>query len=846
MLLRNYRNMLEKGKLLAAYEILSQLGAGGMGEVYLALDTKLGREVAIKLLPDVLAKNPERQVRFEYEARILASINHPNIAAIYSLEEFEGQAFLVLEFVPGKTLAELIDHSPIGLKEAVPILSQIAAALENAHQKGIIHRDLKPANVKITAKGTVKVLDFGLAKMVAPDSSPQQLSQLMTFTDQTGQGMILGTIPYMSPEQTRGKPVDQQTDIWSFGCVIFETLSGHRPFHGESFSDVVAGILMKEPDWELLPRSVPPKIRDLIDRCLQKDIDKRLRDIADVRAELEGILEDPGHQILTPVSQPILSQITSTEGIHGFPAWSPTGDRLAFCADVDGFKKIIVKDLQTGIETQLTQGSTDDIQPAWEPSGKSILFVRSNQPRGKLEPGDVFGEYIGGDIWKLDLTSGKEQKFIANAFNAAYSPDGKWIAVDASWVGPRRIWIVNNQGSNPEQITTDLSEALSHVNPHWSPDGKKIVFQHIERTKFDIQLVDVASKTAEWITNDLYQDLNPVWSGEFIYFTSYRSGGLNLWRIPASSRGVPQQLTIGAGQDVQPAISPDGKQLAFTILRQNADVWRLPVAPNNGKVTGLPSAVIASSREDSRGAWSPDGLRIALNSDRTGNMNIWIYSFAEKKTQQVTNGPGGDFQPNWSLDGKRIAFFSSRSGNPEIWIVDSNGNDLKQLTESRSVDINPFFRPNGKHIAYQSDRSGRLEVWMMNVDGSNPYQITNFGVMGHFLRWSADGDFLFCRCSSGKQPLMKVPIQGGEPSPVKEIAGGSHISFSPDQSLIMDVVGHKQLWLSSLKKGKPKMVFEFAESEARIDYPVWSPDGKWILFDKFQPQGGDIWLMKGF
>jgi Tol biopolymer transport system component len=235
-----------------------------------------------------------------------------------------------------------------------------------------------------------------------------------------------------------------------------------------------------------------------------------------------------------------------------------------------------------------------------------------------------------------------------------------------------------------------------------------------------------------------------------------------------------------------------------------------------------------------------------LNSDRTGNMNIWIYSFAEKKTQQVTNGPGGDFQPNWSPDGKRIAFFSSRSGNPEIWIVDSNGNDLKQLTESRSVDINPFFHPDGKQIAYQSDRSGRLEVWMMNADGTDPYQITNFGVMGHFLRWSADGDFLFCRCSSGKQPLMKVPIQGGEPSPLKEIAGGSHISFSPDQSLIMDVVGHKQLWLSSLKKGKPKMVFEFAESEARIDYPAWSPDGKWILFDKFQPQGGDIWLMKGF
>lgn len=502
--------------------------------------------------------------------------------------------------------------------------------------------------------------------------------------------------------------------------------------------------------------------------------------------------------------------------------------------------------LDTGKEIKLTKGSADDIQPAWSPGGETLLFVRSSEAQGKLEPGDIFGQYSGGDVWRIDLASGKEQKVLENAFSPSYSPDGKWIAVDASWAGPRRIWIVNSQGSNPQQITSDTTEAVSHVLPRWSPDGKKIVFQNIETTKFDVKLVDIGSKNVEWVTNDLFQDINPVWFGDYIYFSSYRSGGLNVWRIPASAKGPPQQLTTGAGQDVQIAVSSDGKQLAFSILRQNADPWRLPVSPTSGDVTGKPSPIIVSTREDSRGAWSEDETKIAFNSDRDGNMNIWTYVFADSSLYQLTKGPGGDYQPNFSPDGKWITFFSSRSGTADIWIVDSTGNQLRSLAKSESLEINPFFSPDGKRIAYQSDQGGRLEAWVMNADGSNQQQLTNIGVMGHFLRWSHDSDFLFFRCASGKQIVMKISTSGGEPSPIGEIAGGSHMSFSPDQSKIMDVVGHKRLWVSPLKGGKPKMVFEFNEPEARIDYPVWSPDGKWILFDKFQPQGGDIWIMKDF
>lgn len=857
-----------QGTKLGSYEIVSPLGAGGMGEVYCALDTKLGREVAIKVLPEAFARDEERLSRFEREARILASLNHPNVASIYNLEQEEGQTFLVLELVPGSSLDELITRESIAVKEALSICSQVAAALEAAHEKGIVHRDLKPANIKITPKNVVKVLDFGIAKIINPNFFSDNLSIVKTIgLDETGQGMVLGTVTYMSPEQARGKQLDKQTDIWSFGCVLFEILSRRKAFDGETVSDVLVAILDREPNWENLPSALPSKIHDLIIRCLQKDVRQRLHDIGDARIELEEILASPGltttrkrKRTKTAVirknvdtdskqivfRQPVLTQLTSAGGIHEFPAWSPDGKRLAYSLEVKGFKKIFIQEIDGGKSWQVTTGSYDDIQPAWATAADSILFVRSNQGRGKLQPGDVFGQYTDGDIWRIDLQSGKEQKIISNGFNPSFSPDGKLIALDASWAGPRRIWVVNNHGSNPQQITGDVSEAVSHVNPSWSPDGEKIVFQNIERTKFDIKVVELVSRKVEWVTNDLFQDLNPVWSGDYIYFSSYRSGGLNIWRVPANSPGSPQQLTIGAGQDVEIAISPDGKQLAFTILRQNADVWKLPVSPATGEPINAALSVIVSTREDSRGAWSPEGNQIAFNSDRTGDMNIWKYSFADEKIEQLTKGPGGDYQPNWSPDGNWITFFSCRAGNADIWLIDSAGNHLKRLTKTKSLQINPFFSPDGKQIAYQSDESGRLEVWLMNHDGSDQRQLSDIGVMGHFLRWSNDGKFIFFRCSSMKQSVMKISIDGGEPIQIAEVAGGSHISFSPDQSMIMDVIGHKQLWVSPLSDGKPKMIFEFDNSDARIDYPMWSPDGNWILFDKFQPQGGDIWIMKNF
>ena len=415
----------------------------------------------------------------------------------------------------------------------------------------------------------------------------------------------------------------------------------------------------------------------------------------------------------------------------------------------------------------------DDIQPSWAPDGKTILFVRARQAGRKLEPGDIFGIYDGGDVWSLDLGSGKESLFRENASNPSHSPDGSRVAVDASWVGPRRLWIVDSSGRNPQQATSEVSEAVVHLRPRWSPDGDRLVFQSVERTKFDVRLVDLTTKKLTWVTNDTPHDVGPVWShsGRYLYFSSDRSGGWNLWRVPVAADGSPagplQQLTTGAGQDVGLALSPDGQRLAFSVLKQNADIWRLPVSAADGKPAGKPGAVIATTREDSRGAWSPDGSAIAFNSDRGGDMNLWVHSLKDGATRQVTRGPGGDFQPTWSPDGSKLVFFSSRSGSADIWSIEVASGGLTQLSAGPGVDTNPFFSPDGTRIAYQSDRGGHVEVWVMNADGNGARPLTRVGAGGHFMRWTRDGDAVVFRCPCGAKPqTLRVRPTAGSPRPL--------------------------------------------------------------------------------
>jgi Tol biopolymer transport system component len=321
---------------------------------------------------------------------------------------------------------------------------------------------------------------------------------------------------------------------------------------------------------------------------------------------------------------------------------------------------------------------------------------------------------------------------------------------------------------------------------------------------------------------------------------------MNVWRAPVAGdgkpAGPPAQITTGAGQDVQLSVPSADGRLAFTVLQLNADLWRLPVDPATGRPRGAPEPVVATTREDSRGAWSPDSRLIAFNSDRAGDMNIWIHSLADGTDRQITRGPGGDYQPRWSPDGRRLAFFSARGGNADIWVVELAGGRLTQLTTSPWLDINPSFSPDGGRIAFQSDRQGRMEVWVMNADGTGQRQLSTVGSAGHFEVWAADGRSLLFRPTSGGMSAARLTVADGSLAPLS-LRGGSHMSFAPGEGLIADVIEHRQVWVSPLG-GAPYMVFAFEDPDIRIDYPVWSPDGRWLLFDRLKPEGGDIWLLE--
>jgi len=479
--------------------------------------------------------------------------------------------------------------------------------------------------------------------------------------------------------------------------------------------------------------------------------------------------------------------------------------------------------------------------------------VHASLASGRLAPGDVLGYYYeGGDVHLLDLESGESRKIIDDAFGPTFSPDGARIAFDAAAAGPRRIWITDARGRNPQQLTTDASEAVSHVSPKWSADGRHIAYRRVERTRGDIEVIDVDSRVSIPLTNDAVSDTDPAWSpdGRYVYFSSQRGAGFNVWRVALPGPDVadrsPEQVTAGAGDDMQPSVSPDGKRIAFAVLGMNSDIWRMPLDPATGAAKGAPEALIATTRVDSRAAVSPDGKTVAFNSDRLGDMNIWLHSMDDGSERQLTTGPGGDYQANWNPDGKSLVFFSVRAGNLDIWRVEVATSALTQLTTYPGLDANPWTSPDGARIAFQSDRGGRSELWVMRADGSDARPVADVEASGHYMPWFDDSRrILFASGTGADRVIYAVDVESGERKTMPKISSGAHMSFSPDYTRILDVAGHRVLWIFPLDGAAPAQILEFDDPEIRIDYPTWSPDGRWAFFDRAVPRGGDIWLLSG-
>lgn len=689
---------LENGSRVGSYEVLAEIGKGGMGEVYRARDSKLGRDVALKVLPTTFARDAERMARFQREAKVLASLNHPNIAAIYGLEDSGATHGLVMELVGGPTLADRVQQGPIPVDEALRIAKQICEALEYAHERGIVHRDLKPANVKVTADEVVKVLDFGLAKAVQGEAEEEDLATSPTLTRMaTMQGILLGTAAYMSPEQAKAKPVDRRADIWAFGCVLYEMLTGKMAFSGETVTDTLAAIVMKDPDWSRLPVGTPVRVRVLLQRCLQKDPKQRLRDIGDARISLEEALAgapEPAIAGAAAPSRPLrrraifggagtagliivglaayflgrsvamtlpamhFSAVTNFSGVQAQPALSPDGRSVAFVSNRDGHFNVYVGLVRGGNLVQITNDSNVESAPKWSPDGTTLAYARLNEA----------GVW---DIWEAPALGGTPRRVVLNAADPTWSPDGRSLAYFNPVDGA--IWTCGASGENAHQAVPPWQEGGWNTQPRFSPEGHRFAFaaRHSDGSPYgELAVADFDSGKTHLLTHDGALALSPAWSpdGRSIYFASSRGGTFNIWKIAADG-GDPEQITAGEGDDADLDVSADGKRIVFGTLRQKIGIAQLDL---QAKSEDESVKIITSdpARNQFGPAYSPDGKSLAYFTNLKGAEReaIWVSKADGSTAQALVEDSLNNVFPQWSNAGDALFFLSNpNTGESAHW-----------------------------------------------------------------------------------------------------------------------------------------------------------------------------------
>jgi hypothetical protein len=781
---------LTPGTRLGPFEIVAPLGAGGMGEVYRARDTRLGRDVAVKALPAAFAQDPERLARFEREAKLLASLSHPNIAGIHGLEEVAGARYLVLEFVDGETLAQRLARGALPIGEAIDVCRQIAAGVEAAHENGVVHRDLKPGNVMLTPSGAVKVLDFGLAKSGAANGSATNVdlsaSPTMTYAA-TSAGVILGTAAYMSPEQARGKAVDRRTDVWSFGCVLFECLTGRQTFEGETVSDMIARILEREPDWGALPPAVTSRVVELLRRCLTKDVTLRLRDIGEARialgapgasaVEATGARADAraSRRWIAPAISALLAIIATAAAILALRPEPAPGTVRRFRVPVEGLSTTFYSPLAL---------SRDGRQIAYEAKGR--LWIRRLDQLEAIEvPGSrggrvpfwswdqkALGFAADSKLWTYELGAEKCKAICdipesGEIIGGAWGPDARIVL--AVWRGA--LYDVPAAGGDVHTVLTLDSTTVDFHGPTYLPDGRTLlVLVHDKRGMSSVGLVDGSPPRLVRVYDEAAAGTVSYSPTGHLLFTReeglYRS---RTWAVPfsAANRKVtgPAFMVLDGAEFA--SVSNDGLLAAAEELPppEGQLVWMRRTGGGEGTI-GEPQQGLSAP------ALSPDGGRVAYVAVQNENAEIWVQDLARGTRSRLTSSAMTEGNPAWSPDGSHIYYGTSEGvGKDYVMSVPSDGSGAPD-TIARGFQATPS--PDGRSLVVTVDRRGNSDLWMVRMEGgraaqeflatSNNEKEPSISPDGHWIAYTSDesgNNEIYIRRYPEGDARAQVSIGGG-------------------------------------------------------------------------------------
>jgi serine/threonine protein kinase len=869
------------------YRIISLLGAGGMGEVYLAEDSRLGRKVALKFLPAQFTKDSERVQRFKREARAASALNHPNILTIYEIGQEEEAYFIATEFIDGHTIHHYINHSKMRVRQTIDVAIQIAGALSTAHSAGIIHRDIKPQNLMLRNDGYVKVLDFGLAKLTERGATDAFQTVLSARTDP---GRVMGTISYMSPEQALGQNVDQRTDIFSLGVVLYEMLTGNVPFKGNSAAAIFDEILNKKPAPIAASNpDISPELERIINRALEKDREVRYQTASDMRAELKLLQRklDPGITNSVSIPNAILQRmpahalwikmallvlvlaifasttwflishlktpppnwahanafkITDWAGTEMFSNLAPDGKSVIFVSRISGNYDIYSKRIGAKKAENLTENyKDDDTQPAISFDGKRIAFRSSRE---------------GGGIFIMTETGESPKKLIGFGYNPAWSPDGKEIVCTENSIetGARtqsisKMWIVSTITGESRVLTE--SDA---VQASWSPNNKRIAYWSLtEGIQRDIRTISVKGGEPVPVTNDAIQDFNPVWSpdGRYLYFITNRKGILGLWRVEidedsGKTLGEPELVPLPSSRSCHVSFSQDGKSMTYVQITQNQNAQRITFDPVTEKIIGQPVNATYGSTTVGAPAISPDGSLLAYIKSGAGvESELFVLKEGTNVANQITENSGTNLIPRWSPDGKQIAAYSNQNGSYQIYSMNSDGSGRQQLTD---VDgrgaVYGIWSPVDKRLAYSIFGSKTYVMDLTKPFKEQTLHETPFfpDSQDHFIAWdwSPDGKYLSGMRASknvSEHGLYIYSLETRQYEQISEI-GGRSVWLNDSRRLLFTT--DDSLYLVDINTKKPKLLYSFAPNN--ISGPSITRDNR-LIYLAIAMSEADVWLL---